>query len=1555
MATLNLTSWCALRRLLLDDALPAQTNLVQEHHLDGEGCARARVFGRICGWEVDLLPAKASGNGAGLVGGVGVAVRLGTGLRRLDKESVGHIWEDGCFADERLGFWEVNAWVPGGYVASPLYLQTGTGPEIEERNLGYLDILGETLRSLRRPFVIGGDWQRTPGEIPAGWVQAVGGEIVAAGQPTCVNYFAAREIDFFIASQELAAKLGDVNLNDGVAIRPHRCVQAFSSAGAARLKVRTMRKAKAIPISLPFGPLKKPLDSTDLLAEIQGEVAPEDVGNLTTKVVEFVEKQLLHARDMEETAGYTGRAKGPKFRWTDAGRRKIHGEASVPLAEEIWRRLADRLTQWSALCRKARSTKSKNEAANLRCQAKSVWRKMMVAKSPVPGAGEAWSEAWEHWRRERRKISEDRLEQTATLLAWLRRLAARAEAAAAKKRGKDWRKWATDSVSQEGGKKAFRWIKEAPCWKNPPVEEIFEEQRVDENGKPEKTDKVKVVVCDNQRAAEKETQPWHKLWRRDAAKLPLVWPKVSRSEVLELLPTPEEARATSKRFSPGTALGADIIHPRHLATLDEGSVVLVVAWWALVLWAGEVGGPAALVLVPMIPRPDGAKRPVGLFNGLIRPLVGWLRSSAGAVFSEASDRKFFFGVANRSIEQGVWTSGASAEMARAQGKDGGTAFADISKAYENISFQDLQEKAIDANFNVIILRFLIGLYRQGRVILHGEVASSICFPANGVIAGCNFADMMMRIVLLPILDRIVENWPRRTVAEKVCLTAVGVVDDVQLHVVGPCKLAAATLAGAFAELAGGLVKARLPLNKKKLAATGTSKSFLEELSAASPLLKGAEAESTRNLGHDYGDGRMPGVEVKNARLRRVRKWLPKIRRLRKAGANTRRLVLGAVKPALQFGTSTSFPRWRYISAAGSLAHSSLYQTPRGRVVTIGLALAPGGPADPRPALLANPLVALASACWESWLPRQQIWRTWSTASEQAKAQGIGTKHLRYKPEFAGPIASGLAAARRLGWQPSSPGKLLTKRHAEIDLCEVCPATIKTLAERDGLDLLLEDEVEKHFFLSGLDGGIPFIDASRALLAGKQKQEWGAEERSVYRTLVTNGIWTEDRLWAAGFVENGGCKACGEAASIMHRWSCPALARKRHDMGISRRMLAEAQEHQNLSNPLWSHGIVADPLVAAPLPLLTSRVCWEVPPPAGHFEGTAFGDGSGLHPRFARRIRCGWAVATVATDRFGKCWVTASAFGPLPGLLQTVPAAEACALLMFLAFAGPGKLAFVTDCAWVISCLAAGPAGTTGSMHRHAEIWREIWKKVADIGGLEFLTVSKIKAHTAKKSVQAGTLEAERRFGNEAADRLAKMGAAQHPVSQLVERRADQAIQTAEVVGKTLATLHLAALKNGTDTTPKRDRRRRQGATRGIKKTKAFKHTLVECGQKRVRCATCWRSGASKGVVERRVCSPGVGHSLVTLGTCVLCWRCGAFSRGSAILLLQKCRGHPVKKNSHGHRALAKARKGICPATNKPLGEEAFVPVATQFLEGLALRGVIGATRRLSRKTRVEYG
>ena len=59
---------------------------------------------------------------------------------------------------------------------------------------------------------------------------------------------------------------------------------------------------------------------------------------------------------------------------------------------------------------------------------------------------------------------------------------------------------------------------------------------------------------------------------------------------------------------------------------------------------------------------------------------------------------------------------------------------------------------------------------------------------------------------------------------------------------------------------------------------------------------------------------------------------------------------------------------------------------------------------------------------------------------------------------------------------------------------------------------------------------------------------------------------------------------------------------------------------------------------------------------------------------------------------------------------------------------------------------------------------------------------------------------------------------------------------------------------------------------------------------------------------------GLAHSLLLRGEVVQFWRCGCYSSGSAVNLLQRYKGPPRNKNTHGYKALANARRGLCPKT-----------------------------------------
>ena len=76
-------------------------------------------------------------------------------------------------------------------------------------------------------------------------------------------------------------------------------------------------------------------------------------------------------------------------------------------------------------------------------------------------------------------------------------------------------------------------------------------------------------------------------------------------------------------------------------------------------------------------------------------------------------------------------------------------------------------------------------------------------------------------------------------------------------------------------------------------------------------------------------------------------------------------------------------------------------------------------------------------------------------------------------------------------------------------------------------------------------------------------------------------------------------------------------------------------------------------------MLEFRIEWKLGPNGLCFEYEGFGDGSGLHSSIDTSLRrCGWCVVDVATGQDDIIRRFAEAWGPLPGILQNVPMAEA---------------------------------------------------------------------------------------------------------------------------------------------------------------------------------------------------------------------------------------------------------------------------------------------------------
>ena len=126
--------------------------------------------------------------------------------------------------------------------------------------------------------------------------------------------------------------------------------------------------------------------------------------------------------------------------------------------------------------------------------------------------------------------------------------------------------------------------------------------------------------------------------------------------------------------------------------------------------------------------------------------------------------------------------------------------------------------------------------------------------------------------------------------------------------------------------------------------------------------------------------------------------------------------------------------------------------------------------------------------------------------------------------------------------------------------------------------------------------------------------------------------------------------------------------------------------------------------------LRGKITWEKMPTGILLDGDVYGDGSGLFPRIARLRRCGWGITCYAPGR----GIIARAYGPLPGWLQDVPAAESYALLIALRFCSE-TLTFYTDCKAVLKWWRLGPRVTGAASFKYAAVWRQIRARVADVG------------------------------------------------------------------------------------------------------------------------------------------------------------------------------------------------------------------------------------------------
>ena len=202
-------------------------------------------------------------------------------------------------------------------------------------------------------------------------------------------------------------------------------------------------------------------------------------------------------------------------------------------------------------------------------------------------------------------------------------------------------------------------------------------------------------------------------------------------------------RAAALTFPAGTGLGGDNVSPRALARLSDEALMALARILAAAEALGAWGQAVSLVLIVLLPKPDGGLRPIGLFPTIVRL---WMRARTvhARAWEAAHAMPQLFGGAGMGAQRAAWTVAFRAEAAALSAQEHAVALLDLVKAFERVPHHLLAVAAARKGYPLVLLRLSLAAYRMQRVIGIEGVFSRLLIATRGITAGSGTATTELR-------------------------------------------------------------------------------------------------------------------------------------------------------------------------------------------------------------------------------------------------------------------------------------------------------------------------------------------------------------------------------------------------------------------------------------------------------------------------------------------------------------------------------------------------------------------------------------------------------------------------------------------------------------------------------------------------------------------------------------------------------------------------------------------------------------------------------------------
>ena len=498
------------------------------------------------------------------------------------------------------------------------------------------------------------------------------------------------------------------------------------------------------------------------------------------------------------------------------------------------------------------------------------------------------------------------------------------------------------------------------------------------------------TLLTQQAAVESVAEEYATLWQEDVPQFqPPDGPLPSSSRI-----TIQDIKEAALSFPADTGLGPDAFSPRAVAFLPHCRLQQLAD---LLMRCEETGTWPKLwqlVMIVLLPKPCGGKRPIGLFPTMIRIWMR-VRSKELRKWEEKHNPPSMHGATERSAGRAAWLAALDAEEAAGRDSFHAQALLDLAKAFEAVPHEALWTAARQYDYPLATLRLALAAYRAPRAFIVNGICSRTVRASRGITAGSGTATAELRLLMLDLLPALSAQMPNVKVDIYV--------DDVNLEVTlpNPAARQQRTEGKAKARLAKRVAQQMESCARQIAAAVDVCAVFFEDLhkmrlsitkscfiSSSQPIATRA-ASLTRCRGiKGVGRGKMLGYETTAGRGRvtsgikkRISKFKVKanrIKKLRGTGINVKAITRATGMPAMAYGLdATGASDSMLATIRRTVAHATTPSTAGGNLDCTLMAMdGAAGRLDPVFDAHALPIMTWARAVFCGWRPHERMQEQW---------------------------------------------------------------------------------------------------------------------------------------------------------------------------------------------------------------------------------------------------------------------------------------------------------------------------------------------------------------------------------------------------------------------------------------------------------------------------------------------------------------------------------------------------------------------------------------------------